>query len=35
MKTVIFNTVNAVFRFDQKDVMEFPLDTYQDIFNQG
>ena len=23
MKTVIFNTVNAVFRFDQKDVMEF------------
>ena len=23
MKTVIFNTVNAVFRFDQKDVMKF------------
>lgn len=25
MKTVIFNTINAVFRFDQKDVMEFLL----------
>jgi hypothetical protein len=23
MKTIIFNTMNAVFRFDQKDVMEF------------
>lgn len=25
MKTAIFNAINAVFRFDQKDVMEFLL----------
>ena len=30
MKTVIFNTVNAVFRFDQKDVMEFLINKGSD-----